>query len=268
MFPSHCAKPLPEVPDANAMRFQVTEVPLVKPHITEYRRHAARCSCGHLTCAVHEQQPASPFGPRLMALAALLTGVYHLSRRKAAELLSDLAGVRISVGATSNVEASVSAAVQPAVEVAWERVCQAEVKHTDGTSELVSVGLVYGALHGILGRQLLRQRRHALSGMAADRLIQPLPDRRDLCGSAPPAGARGRPHGRASWSSLPRETRRRARKRSSAARAMLEQDDVFPYQLLDPLLESSMTRGVAHAVCFACRNPNLNSPPERLPVQA
>ncbi len=137
LFPSHCddcAKPLPEVTDPNAMRFQVTEVPRVKPHTTEYRRHAVRCSCGHTTCAVHDQQPASPFGPRLMALVALLTGVYHLSRRKAAELLSDMAGVRISVGALSSVEARVSVAVQPAVETAWERVRQAEVKHTDGTS--------------------------------------------------------------------------------------------------------------------------------------
>jgi transposase len=180
LFPSHCegcAKPLPEVPDANAMRFEVTEVPLVKPHTTEYRRHAVRCSCGHLTCAVHDQQPASPFGPRLMALVALLTGVYHLSRRKAAELLSDLAGVRISVGAISNVEARVSTAVQPAVEVVWERVREAEVKHTDGTSWFQSglsralwtiatatatvfkivvdgskqtLAPLYGALHGIL----------------------------------------------------------------------------------------------------------------------
>ena len=137
LFPSHCddcAKPLPEVPDANAMRFQVTEVLPVEPYITEYRRHAVRCSCGHTTCAVHDQQPASPFGPRLMALVALLTGVYHLSRRKAAELLGDIAGVRISVGAVSNVEARVSSAVRPAVEVAWDRVREADVKHTDGTS--------------------------------------------------------------------------------------------------------------------------------------
>src|SRR5690606_6388962 len=83
---------------------------------------------------LHDQQPASPFGPRLMALVVLLTGVYHLSRRKAAELLSDMAGVRISVGAVSAVEARVSAAVEPAVEAAWDRVHQAEVKHTDGTS--------------------------------------------------------------------------------------------------------------------------------------
>jgi transposase len=137
LFPTHCegcAKPLPEVTDPNAMRFQVTEVEPVKPYTTEYRRHAVRCSCGRTTCAVHDQQPASPFGPRLMALVALLTGVYHLSRRKAAELLNDMTGVRISVGAVSAVEARVSAAVQPAVEAAWERVQQAEVKHTDGTS--------------------------------------------------------------------------------------------------------------------------------------
>jgi transposase len=69
-----------------------------------------------------------------MALVALLTGVYHLSRRKAAELLSDMAGVRISVGAVSAVEARVSAAVEPAVGAVWDRVHQAEVKHTDGTS--------------------------------------------------------------------------------------------------------------------------------------
>jgi len=50
-----------------------------------------------------------------MALVALLTGVYHLSRRKAAELLGDMAGVRISVGTVSTVEARVSAAVQPSV---------------------------------------------------------------------------------------------------------------------------------------------------------
>ena len=137
LFPTHCdgcAKPLPEVTDPNAMRFQVTEVPPVEPYTTEYRRHAVRCSCGLTTCAVHDQQPASPFGPRLMALVALLTGVYHLSRRKAAELLSDMAGVRISVGAVSAVEARVSAAVQPAVDVVWDRVREADVKHTDGTS--------------------------------------------------------------------------------------------------------------------------------------
>jgi transposase len=71
-----------------------------------------------------------------MSAAALLTGVYHLSRRRAVELLSDLVGVRISLGAVSTVEQRVSEAVVPAVEEAHERVLHAAVKHTDGTTWL------------------------------------------------------------------------------------------------------------------------------------
>ena len=69
-----------------------------------------------------------------MAIMALLTGVYHLGRRRAVELLSDIIGVRVSLGALSAVEERVSCAVQPCVDEAWDRVRAADVKHTDGTS--------------------------------------------------------------------------------------------------------------------------------------
>ena len=69
-----------------------------------------------------------------MAIVALLTGVYHLGRRRAVDLLADVVGVRISLGALSAVEARVSKAVQPAVDEAWQKVGDAEVKHTDGTT--------------------------------------------------------------------------------------------------------------------------------------
>jgi transposase len=71
-----------------------------------------------------------------MSIVALLTGVYHVSRRNTAKLLSDLVGVPISVGAVSAVVARVSEAVEPAVAEAWRRVEGAPVKHTDGTSWL------------------------------------------------------------------------------------------------------------------------------------
>ena len=140
LFPSQCEgcwKPLPELPDPLAKRYQVTEVPPIDPHTTEYRRHKVRCAgCGYATCAAFDERkiPASPFGPRLMALVALLTGVYHLSRRKSAQLLGDIVGVEISLGALSAVEARVSEAVEPAVARAWDHVRRADVKHTDGTS--------------------------------------------------------------------------------------------------------------------------------------
>ena len=48
--------------------------------------------CRYVTRAPYDATviPASPFGPRLMALVALFTGVYHLSRRRAQDLLSDV----------------------------------------------------------------------------------------------------------------------------------------------------------------------------------
>jgi transposase len=140
LFPTECEscwKPLPRVPDPSAKRHQQTEVPPIEPFTTEWRRHEVTCPCcKYRTRApyVEGEIPVSAFGPRLMAIAALLTGVYHLGRRRAVDLLSDVVGVRMSLGALSAVEARVSEAVQPAVDEAWMRVGDAEVKHTDGTS--------------------------------------------------------------------------------------------------------------------------------------
>ena len=132
-----CWKPLPAVVDDNATRYQQTEVPPIRPHTTEHRRHAVCCPhCKYVTRAPYDATiiPATAFGPRLMALMALLTGFYHLSRRRAQSLLSDVVGVDVSLGALSNVEARVSEAVKPAVAEVWEHVGRGDVKHTDGTS--------------------------------------------------------------------------------------------------------------------------------------
>jgi transposase len=141
----HCCERLPKTPDPLARRYQSTELPAFEPHTTEYRRHAVECPrCKATTCAPYDplKIPSSPFGPRLMSAIALLTGVYHLSRRKTVQLLSDLVGVRISLGAVSAVEARVSEAVVPAVDEASERVAKAAVKHTDGTSWLLAGAMV------------------------------------------------------------------------------------------------------------------------------
>jgi transposase len=65
---------------------------------------------------------------------AMLTGVYQLGRRQAVTALADFFGVKISLGALSRVEDRVSKAVEPAVNEAWKKAQQADVKHTDGTS--------------------------------------------------------------------------------------------------------------------------------------
>lgn len=140
LFPSECEncwEALPKVRDSCAHRHQQTEMPSVKPHTTEWRRHQVTCpTCGYKTRAAYDEKviPPSPFGPRLMAIMAMITGIYHVSRRSTVSLLSDLLGVRVSLGALSAVEERVGEAVQPLVDEAWNHVGAANVKHTDGTS--------------------------------------------------------------------------------------------------------------------------------------
>lgn len=138
-FPDECEAchaELPPVVDATPLRHQVIDVPPVEPYVQEWRLHAAECDeCGHHTRArLPDGVPRSMLGPRLLALIALLTGGYRLSRRSAATLLHDVLGVRISVGALSEAEQRVSEAVAPAVDEARQFVNSQPIKHVDGTT--------------------------------------------------------------------------------------------------------------------------------------
>jgi UDP-3-O-[3-hydroxymyristoyl] glucosamine N-acyltransferase LpxD len=111
LFPRECEScwtALPEVLDPSAKRYQQTELlPPVRRHTKEWRCHEVACpKCRYRTRARYDATviPASPFGPRLMATSAALTGDYHLSRRKTVRLLLELLGVRMSVGALIAVE--------------------------------------------------------------------------------------------------------------------------------------------------------------------
>lgn len=134
----NCEAALPEVTDPDPMRHQVTEVPEPKPEVTEFRCHAVDCTCGHRTRASLDGVADSAFGPRLCASIAMLTGVYHLSRRTAQRATKELLGVELSLGAISSIEHRVAQALESSVNEAWERVRAAKVKHTDGTSWLES----------------------------------------------------------------------------------------------------------------------------------
>ena len=142
MFPARCeacAEWLPKTPDARPRRHQHIELAPFAPEVTEYRRHEVCCpSCRHRTRALYDDDiiPRYAFGPRVMAVVVLLTGVYHLSRRATVRLLRELLDLRISVGSVSNIEKRMSDALKPAFDEAWAAARAAPVKHTDGTTWL------------------------------------------------------------------------------------------------------------------------------------
>jgi len=130
-----CARALPRVVDAAACRYQQIELRAHRPHLTEWRRHEVQCEhCGTSTRAAYDKIPSSAFGPCLTATVALLTGAYHLSRRKTVRLLSELFGIAVSLGAISAMEQRASEALASAHDEALSEVQYAGVKHSDATT--------------------------------------------------------------------------------------------------------------------------------------
>src|SRR5688572_12633238 len=94
-----------------------------------------RCpGCGKRTRAeLPAGVPRRPFGARLTAVIALLSGRYRLSRREVRQLLHDLWAIRLSLGAVVRQEQVQSAALVPVVEEARAAVQQAAVVNIDET---------------------------------------------------------------------------------------------------------------------------------------
>lgn len=133
-FCERCARRLPRRPDPAPVIHQVIDVPAIVPDVSQYRLCHGTCDCGHVTCAkLPAGVPRGMCGTRLMALIGLLTGVYHVSRRAGARFLSDVLGVRLSLGTLSECEARVSEAVAPAVAQVREYALTQPVKHIDAT---------------------------------------------------------------------------------------------------------------------------------------
>jgi transposase len=134
----HCGQPFPATTPrgrAQAWRHQVVELLPLAVRVTEYQMVVRRCpACGKRTRAdLPAGVPPRPFGARLTAVIALLSGRYRLSRREVRQLLEDLWAVRVSLGAVVRQEQAQSAALAPVVEEARAAVQQSAVVNMDET---------------------------------------------------------------------------------------------------------------------------------------
>jgi transposase len=122
--------------DPAPARHQVTEVPPVRPVVTEYRRHTLSCpDCGTATTADWPAaMPAGSFGPRVAATVAYLTGRCGVSQRDTQELLATLYQVEVGLGSIAALEAQVSAALTAPVAEAQTFVQEQPVVNADETS--------------------------------------------------------------------------------------------------------------------------------------
>ena len=100
--------------DPEPMRYQVWELPVIQPLVTEYRRHRLTCPCcGETTCApLPAGVPTGQSGPRLVAFTGLLMAHFRQSKRRAAFFLQDLLGVPCCPATTVKMQNQVAAALE------------------------------------------------------------------------------------------------------------------------------------------------------------
>jgi transposase len=140
-----CGKDLAGAPAAGIIRRQVTDVPPVRPVVTEHQLIARRCGCGMVTAAPAPAGVRAPvqYGPRLTAIGAYLWHGQFLSRNRTGQVLAELFGVSVSPGAVTAMVTRVAAALGPALEAIRDTVAVAPVAHFDETGFRVAGKLAW-----------------------------------------------------------------------------------------------------------------------------
>jgi transposase len=133
-----CGKALPqELAKAQTIgdpqRHQVTELPAMRAHVTEFQMHGVACECGAITHAVLPPELKGNFGPQLTALVAYLTVVCRMPRRVVEGLLEQVLGVEMSLGSTQKCWEEASQAVALPCQQLEEQLKDEPVLNVDET---------------------------------------------------------------------------------------------------------------------------------------
>ena len=140
VFPSvcgHCQHGLPargrEV-TGEPRRHQVTELPPIDAHVTEFQCPRVVCpACGKTTQAPLPEDVVGQFGPQLTGLIAYLTVVCRIPRRLVQTLLEDALHVPISLGSTQAAWEEASEAVRAPCQELEAALAQQPVLNGDET---------------------------------------------------------------------------------------------------------------------------------------
>lgn len=114
---------------------QVTDVPPVVAETVQYDLYPACCpACGRTTyAALPAGVPTGGYGPRVTAMVAALTGLYHLSKRAVSDLMGTFFQVPISEATVQQQEQVMSTALEAPWQEAHTAVQQATDAHLDET---------------------------------------------------------------------------------------------------------------------------------------
>ena len=120
---------------AEPWRHQIVDIPPIVPEVTEYVQPFYRCrACGELVYQPLPQEVKRRyFGPGLLAVVAVLTGMLNTSKRKALAVINEVFAVRMSLGGLSQCEAQLAEALQAPHQEMVAHLQNEAVAHADET---------------------------------------------------------------------------------------------------------------------------------------
>jgi len=117
------------------LRHQIVDIPPIEPEVIEYVQYICRCQdCGALVYQpLPDEVKRKYFGPGILALVGVLTGMLNTSKRKALAMINEVFSVPMSLGGLSNCEAQLAEALEQPYNETIEHVREQDVAHADET---------------------------------------------------------------------------------------------------------------------------------------
>jgi len=124
-----------EKADEEPLRHQIIDIPPIEPEVIEYIQSTYRCqACGEFVYqSLTDEIKRRHFGPGVLTLVAVLTGMLNTSKRKALAMINEFFSVPMSLGGLSHCEAQLAAALEQPYQEAVEHVRKQEIAHADET---------------------------------------------------------------------------------------------------------------------------------------
>jgi transposase len=110
-----CGAGLGGAPEVGVTRRQVFDLPPMELEVTEHRLITRRCGCGASTCATAPEGVSAPvqYGPRVHAIVLYLYVGQFLSKKRAAEALSELFGAPMSDATVTSMTKRAATGLEP-----------------------------------------------------------------------------------------------------------------------------------------------------------
>jgi transposase len=119
-------------------RRQVTDIPQIKPHITEYQQKAGICNkCGARNIGVFPTESTVSFGSRITGIIGYLNVQHHVSYDRIVQIFNDILGLNISKGSIDNKIKELSIALKPTYLDIQEKIKQSSVIGSDETGSRI-----------------------------------------------------------------------------------------------------------------------------------